>query len=190
MVESLTACDWVVVGNLSANTQLYAGDVVEVEFFDCQGKVDDLCFRLMIESDLKGEPQSWARDVANHINTHIPLVKAGKSSEQGFVVAYRGNQIFASADSGITEVTLNYRCVAKQTQAIQENTSQGYDYIYPVNHEHYKSGDRVLHVATGKIYIAKAWPYTELCRLGGVEQANYEPGVGLNWQLAWLEQSS
>ncbi|GAP75986.1 chitin binding protein [Pseudoalteromonas sp. SW0106-04] len=174
------------MGTLSSHTQLFRGDVVEVEVYDTQGLVKDLSFVINIESDQQGEPQNWSREVAQYINTHIPLMQAGRMTEQGLIVGYRGNEIYASSRCGITEVVINYNCVAKSQDQVGEMAS-GYDHIFPVNHESYRAGDRVLHLATGKVYRCKPWPYTELCRLGGKNHDQYEPGVGLNWQTAWQE---
>ncbi|MEM0515668.1 chitin-binding protein [Pseudoalteromonas sp. YIC-827] len=187
--EALPAASWLSVGTLSSHTQLFRGDIVEVEVYDHQGLVQGLSFKLYIKSDQQGEPQNWSREVAHYINTHIPLMQAGKFTEHGLITAYRGNEIFACSDSGICEVVINYNCVAKQQHRGQHN-NQGYDHIFPVDHELYCAGDRVLHLATGKVYRCKPWPYTELCRLGGNNREQYEPGVGLNWRTAWQEIES
>ncbi|WP_462156899.1 chitin-binding protein [Pseudoalteromonas sp. GB56] len=189
MAATLPKSDWISVGSLSSHTQLFSGDVVEVEVYDSEGLVKGLSFTLDIVSDQQGEPQNWSREVAQYINTHIPLMQAGKFTEHGLIVAYRGNEIYACSRSGINEVVINYNCVAKK-QADENHNDQGYDYIFPVNHESYHAGDRVLHLSTGKVYRCKPWPYTELCRLGAKNHDQYEPGVGLNWQTAWQELDS
>ncbi|MFY8274546.1 chitin-binding protein [Pseudoalteromonas sp. SSDWG2] len=186
---ALSGSGWLSVGSLSGHTQLFCGDIVEVEVYDSEGLVKDLSFSFAIESDLQGEPQNWSREVAHYINTHIPLMQAGKITEHGLIVAYRGNEIFACARSGITEVSFNFNCVAKP-QKSTSHCEHGYDHIFPVNHESYRAGDRVLHMATGKVYRCKPWPFTEFCRLGASNHDQYEPGVGLNWRTAWEEIQS
>ncbi len=188
MATSLPVAEWIAVGSFSDHTQLFRGDQISVNLYDDKGLLPDLSFVFAICSDEQGEPHNWPREVAEHINTHIPFLRAGRRMDQGWIVAYRDNRIYALKYSGIDKVDLSFKCIAKPMRKKVVDDGD-YDHIYPINHESYKDGDRVLHLETGKIYRCKPWPYIEFCRLGRKMHEQYEPGVGLNWSWAWQQIS-
>jgi chitin-binding protein len=52
----------------------------------------------------------------------------------------------------------------------------------------YKQGTRVLQPKTGEVFECKPFPFEGWCKSysGGANQ--YEPGVGSNWQDAWIKR--
>ncbi|WP_405598416.1 MULTISPECIES: chitin-binding protein [unclassified Pseudoalteromonas] len=188
MHTSLACGKWSTIGCLSHHTQLFIGDVVSVTFYDMQGELVSLSFDYKITTLEQGESHAWPRLVAEYINVHIPLVSAGQMTEQGLVVGYRHNEIFALQSSGICKASVDFHCIAKCDER-KVKTSDAYDYIYPENSDIYNAGTNVLQPKTGKIYQCKPWPFNEFCRASGDEKLMFEPGVGKSWAMAWLQIS-
>jgi hypothetical protein len=188
MHSSLASGKWLPIGCLNHHTQLFVGDTVVVTFYDMQGELVDLSFNYRITSTDEGEPHNWPRLVAEHINVHIPLVEAGKMTEQGLVVAYRSNQIYALEDSGITHAKVAFNCIAKCKERAVDNP-QDYDYVYPQACSDYSAGVKVLQPKTGHIYRCKPWPFSEFCRVKDSHNPLFEPGVGKSWAMAWQQIS-
>ncbi|WP_199524500.1 chitin-binding protein [Pseudoalteromonas sp. bablab_jr011] len=188
MHSSLASGKWLPIGCLNHHTQLFVGDTVVVTFYDMQGELVDLSFNYRITSTDEGEPHNWPRLVAEHINVHIPLVEAGKMTEQGLVVAYRSNQIYALEGSGITHAKVAFNCIAKCKERAVDNP-QYYDYVYPQACSDYSAGVKVLQPKTGHIYRCKPWPFSEFCRVKDSHNPLFEPGVGKSWAMAWQQIS-
>ncbi len=189
MHMSLACGTWSAIGCLNHHTQLFIGDVVSVTFYDMQGVLVDLSFDYKITSLDEGEPHAWPRLVAEYINVHVPLVSAGRMTEQGLVVAYRHNEVFALETSGICKAEVNFHCIAKCHES-PEKCSQQYDYIYPENINNYSAGTKVLQPKTGHVYQCKPWPFNEFCRASDDEKPMFEPGVGKSWAMAWQKVPS
>ncbi|CAM4267140.1 chitin-binding protein [Pseudoalteromonas ostreae] len=187
MHTSLACGNWMPIGCLNHHTQLFVGDMVTVTFYDTQGELVDLSFKYEIITEEQGEPHNWPRYVAEYINTHIPLVEAGRMTEQGLVVAYRSNQIYALEGCGIIRAELTFQCIAKcdDYQAVKPE----YDYIYPEKCGVYNAGVKVLQPKTGLIYKCKPWPFSQFCNVKEEKNPLYEPGVGQSWHLAWQQVS-
>ena len=151
---SLASGKWLPIGCLNHHTQLFVGDKVVVTFYDAQGELADLSFQYPITSSDEGEPHNWPRSIAEHINVHMPMIRAGKITEQGLIVAYRLNQIYALESTGITHVKVAFNCIAKCEKKIKDK-NQEYDYVYPQACNAYSSAVKVLQPKTGHIYMCK-----------------------------------
>ncbi|MDP2633535.1 MAG: chitin-binding protein [Pseudoalteromonas sp.] len=187
MHSSLTCGEWSTIGCLNHHTRLFVGDMVTVTFYDAQGELVDLSFDYKITSSEQGEPQSWPRYIAEHINMYIPLVEAGKMTEHGLVVAYRSNQIYALKGSGIINAELTFHCIAQCDN--EKKDEPAYDYVYPNKSCDYNAGVKVLQPKTGLIYRCKPWPFDQFCKVKEESNPLYEPGVGQSWGLAWQQVS-
>ncbi|OUS73878.1 chitin-binding protein [Pseudoalteromonas sp. A601] len=185
MHSSLACGKWSAIGCLNHHTQLFIGDMVTVTFYDMQGELVDLSFDYKITNSEQGEPQNWPRRIAEHINMYIPLIEAGKMTEQGLVIGYRSNQIYALDGSGITQAELTFHCVAQCDD--WEQAKPAYDYIYPDKSNDYNAGVKVLQPKTGMIYKCKPWPFDRFCKVKEENNPLYEPGVGQSWDLAWQQ---
>ena len=64
-------------------------------------------------------------------------------------------------------------------------TSPSYDYVFPNGLASYRGGTKVL-ASNGKVYECKPFPYEGWCRVWSSSNNAYEPGVGANWQDAWI----
>ncbi|WP_024611015.1 hypothetical protein [Pseudoalteromonas sp. TB64] len=188
MHTSLACGKWSAIGCLNHHTQLFIGDVVSVTFYDMQGELVSLSFDYKITSLEQGEPHAWLRLVAEYINVHIPLVSAGKMTDEGLVLAYRKNEIFALQSSGIYKVHIGFHCIAKCDDCI-DTKNNAYDYIYPENSDIYNAGTKVLQPKTGEVYECRPWPFNEFCRASEDKKKMFEPGVGKSWAMAWLQIS-
>jgi hypothetical protein len=184
MHASLVCGEWTPIGCLNQNVQLSIGDSVHVTFYDMQGELVDLSFSYKVTALDQGEPSVWPRLIAEYINVHIPLVSAGRMTDDGIIVAYRDNQVFTLESSGITTAKVEFSCSHKAQSLVVSNTLE-YDYIYPAGGASYNAGDKVLHPHSGHIFQCKPWPFSELCRVTNEQSAMFEPGVGKSWSMAW-----
>lgn len=66
--------------------------------------------------------------------------------------------------------------------------SAKYDETFPKNKSSYKAGTLVLQPKNGKVYQCKPFPYSGYCTQWSVNATQFEPGVGSNWQDAWIEK--
>ncbi|MFG1174496.1 N-acetylglucosamine-binding protein GbpA [Erwiniaceae bacterium CAU 1747] len=61
-----------------------------------------------------------------------------------------------------------------------------YNYVFPNDLSKYTAGTTVLQPKNGKVYQCKPFPYSGYCIQWNSGSTNYEPGVGTNWQDAWI----
>ena len=75
-----------------------------------------------------------------------------------------------------------------QLQAASDGATGEYDFVFPEELKSYKAGTVVLQPKDGHTYQCKPFPYSGYCMqfTGGANQ--YEPGVGSNWQDAWIKK--
>ena len=189
MNTSLPSGKWLSIGSLNHHTQLFVGDTVTVTFYDAESELTDLSFKYKIIHSEQGEPHNWPRLIAEYINVHIPLVEAGRMTEQGLVVAYRSNQVYALEGCGITTAKVTFHCTA-QASGRQAKLEPEYDYVYPQKSNAYNAGVKVLQPKTGHIYRCKPWPFSNFCKVKQEHNPLYEPGVGQNWNIAWQQVSN
>ncbi|NRR32699.1 N-acetylglucosamine-binding protein GbpA [Oxalobacteraceae bacterium] len=71
---------------------------------------------------------------------------------------------------------------------LSDGGTAAYDYVFPQSLGSYKAGSRVLQTKNGKVYTCKPFPYSGYCQQWSVNATQFEPGVGSNWQDAWLAQ--
>ncbi|CAI1902587.1 GlcNAc-binding protein A precursor [Serratia quinivorans] len=71
---------------------------------------------------------------------------------------------------------------------LDETSSDNYEFSFPNGLGEYKAGTLVQHPKTGKVYECKPFPYSGWCNSWSISATHYEPGVGSNWQDAWIEK--
>ncbi len=190
MIAGLAPGEWRAIGTLFDSTLLNKGDEITVSFFDEKGALPELACHYEIFSDESGAEKIWPKLVAEYINKHYILIKAGCFFEACDITpGYGENTLYALKSSGLilAEVDIYRKQKEITDQHKHEIKRPAYDYVFPKNRTDYRAGDRVLHPDSGKIYQCKPWPYTEYCRLGDHMNKQYEPGIGENWSLAWCE---
>lgn len=63
-----------------------------------------------------------------------------------------------------------------------------YDFTYPESLSSYEPGTKVLQPKTGEVFECKPFPQGAWCKIYSSSANHYEPGVGSNWQDAWIKQ--
>lgn len=135
------------------------------------------------------------------VNTSESLtVEATVFSPQNQQVGYASEQVNGShsfavaiqnAEPGNHTLVITARDDAswmdQQTYSFELTAETGgeYEYVYPDNIANYKEGTSVL-ASDGKIYQCKPYPFNGWCTIYSSNSNQYEPGVGSNWQDAWL----
>ncbi len=71
------------------------------------------------------------------------------------------------------------------TTLVQEGAGQA-EYTYPENIKKYVAGTRVMQPKTKQIFECKPFPYSGWCTIYSANANQFEPGVGSNWQDAWI----
>ncbi|WP_171282078.1 N-acetylglucosamine-binding protein GbpA [Aeromonas sp. 1805] len=61
-----------------------------------------------------------------------------------------------------------------------------YQFTFPDGLKSYTDGTKVLQPKNGKVYQCKPFPYRGWCSQWSASATQYEPGVGTNWQDAWI----
>ncbi len=93
-------------------------------------------------------------------------------------------KFFATNDSNMA--------VAEGTVDLQlEGSDSGgntgdYQFVFPENIASYTAGTVVLQPKNGKVYECKPFPYSGYCVQWSRSANAFEPGVGSNWQDAWI----
>jgi chitin-binding protein len=64
--------------------------------------------------------------------------------------------------------------------------SVAYTYVFPDGLASYDAGVNVLQPRDGNIYECKPFPYSGYCRQWSASAIQYEPGIGSDWQNAWI----
>ena len=61
-----------------------------------------------------------------------------------------------------------------------------YQFTFPQGLTSYTDGTKVLQPKNGKVYQCKPFPYRGWCSQWSASATQYEPGIGTNWQDAWI----
>ncbi|MGL5799363.1 MAG: N-acetylglucosamine-binding protein GbpA [Plesiomonas sp.] len=70
----------------------------------------------------------------------------------------------------------------------ESDGSGDYDFIFPDSLNAYTAGTKVLQPKNGKVYECKPFPDSGYCNQWSTSASQFEPGVGSNWQDAWIEK--
>lgn len=92
-------------------------------------------------------------------------------------------KVIATNDNGhsIQPDVENFNLEAESTGGTGE-----YNFVFPNDLSKYTAGTTVLQPKDGKVYECKPFPYSGYCMQWNSASNHYEPGVGSNWQDAWV----
>ena len=76
----------------------------------------------------------------------------------------------------------------KPLTLVGEGGAQEYDAVFPEGFAAYKAGTLVLQPKTGKVYECQPFPNSGYCAQYSPNAAQFEPGVGSHWTMAWTEK--
>ncbi|QHG67479.1 N-acetylglucosamine-binding protein GbpA [Pseudomonas putida] len=82
------------------------------------------------------------------------------------------------------------RILLQEERVVQLKAAGGedYDFEFPQSIASYKEGTRVLQPKTGEVFECKPFPFEGWCKSYSASANHYEPGVGSNWQDAWIKR--
>ncbi|WP_060509898.1 N-acetylglucosamine-binding protein GbpA [Pseudomonas sp. NBRC 111124] len=82
------------------------------------------------------------------------------------------------------------RILLQEERVVQLKAAGGedYDFEFPQSIASYKEGTRVLQPKTGEVFECKPFPFEGWCKSYSGSANHYEPGVGSNWQDAWIKR--
>ncbi|CAM2781742.1 DUF6701 domain-containing protein [Moritella viscosa] len=63
---------------------------------------------------------------------------------------------------------------------------EGHDYEFPNGLSSYVAGTTVLQPKDGNVYECRTWPNNGYCVQWSEGSNQYEPGIGRNWEMAWI----
>ncbi|WP_341520661.1 hypothetical protein AABC73_20190 [Pseudomonas sp. G.S.17] len=73
-----------------------------------------------------------------------------------------------------------------KVQSLQLKDAGSYDHAFPENVAGYKAGTKVLQPKNQRVYECKPFPYSGYCIQWSGSNTQFEPGIGSNWQEAWI----
>ncbi|MFK0094385.1 N-acetylglucosamine-binding protein GbpA [Pseudomonas sp. NPDC090592] len=76
----------------------------------------------------------------------------------------------------------------ERTVQLKAAGGEGYDFEFPQSIASYQAGTRVLQPKTGEVFECKPFPFEGWCKIYSESASQYEPGVGSNWQDAWIKR--
>ena len=76
----------------------------------------------------------------------------------------------------------------EQRDVTLKAAAEGYDFEFPQSIASYKEGTLVLQPKTGEVFECKPFPFDGWCKSYSDSANHYEPGVGSNWQDAWIKR--
>ena len=90
----------------------------------------------------------------------------------------------------VVGVNKSGRVLLQEERSVQLKAAGGdsYDFEFPQSITSYKAGTRVLQAKTGEVFECKPFPYEGWCKSYSTSAAQYEPGVGSDWQDAWIKR--
>ncbi|WP_261239568.1 MULTISPECIES: N-acetylglucosamine-binding protein GbpA [unclassified Pseudomonas] len=82
------------------------------------------------------------------------------------------------------------RILLQEERPVQLKAAGGdqYDFEFPQSLASYAAGVTVLQPKTGEVFECKPFPYEGWCKIYSENANQYEPGVGSNWQDAWIKR--
>ncbi len=119
-------------------------------------------------------------------------VQAGVS---GLTLAYESAQaghynlvVSYQAENGTEDQkTFHLNIMSDDATPVEPDPGKHAEYTFPEQLSAYKAGTLVHQPKTGKTYKCKPWPNNGYCVQWSPGSNQFEPGVGLYWQMAWLE---
>ena len=158
-------------------------------------KIKDGKAQLTFNAEVKGKLTVEAR-VYDHGQTEKGYVKETlEDASQPLTIAltnvsegHHMLKVIASNDNGqsIQPDIENFNLEADSTGG---GGNGDYNFVFPNELSKYTAGTTVLQPKDGKVYQCKPFPYSGYCMQWNSGATHYEPGVGSNWQDAWILKS-
>ncbi|MFJ4065520.1 N-acetylglucosamine-binding protein GbpA [Pseudomonas sp. NPDC089996] len=76
----------------------------------------------------------------------------------------------------------------EKTVQLKPAGDASYDFVFPESLSNYKAGTKVLQPKNGKVYECQPFPNSGYCVQYSADAAQFEPGTGSNWNMAWTEK--
>lgn len=76
--------------------------------------------------------------------------------------------------------------VLQKTYGFNLTGASAYQYVFPDRLSSYTAGTRVLQSKDGRVYECRPFPYSGFCVQWSPGATQFEPGVGSDWQQAWI----
>ncbi|MER2937322.1 N-acetylglucosamine-binding protein GbpA [Serratia sp. SM04] len=156
-------------------------------------KIKDGKAQLTFNAEVKGKLTVEAR-VYDHGQTEKGYLKATlEDASQPLTMAlsnvsegHHMLKVIASNDNGqsIQPDIENFNLEAESTGGGGGNGD--YNFVFPNALSKYTAGTTVLQPKDGKVYQCKPFPYSGYCMQWNSGATHFEPGVGSNWQDAWV----
>ncbi|MFT5235188.1 MAG: putative carbohydrate-binding protein with CBM5 and CBM33 domain [Shewanella sp.] len=132
------------------------------------------------------------------------LVSVQLSSHDGKASGFASQQVNSTTASFVIDVIEpmagHYHMMLKAEPAKGEVIVQSHDlflkdapasgdadFMFPDGIKEYQAGTTVFQPQTGKTYQCKPFPYSGYCIQWSQNSTGFEPGVGSDWGLAWIE---
>ncbi|MBT1446409.1 N-acetylglucosamine-binding protein GbpA [Shewanella sp. JM162201] len=100
---------------------------------------------------------------------------------------------FVAKNGGQTQKVFHLNLVSPPGEGPEPGTGPGEggsadaEFSFPSGLGQYKAGTLVFQPKNNKLYRCKPWPYNGYCVQWSPGSNQYEPGIGLYWQMAWDE---
>ncbi|MBB1087739.1 lytic polysaccharide monooxygenase [Lysobacter sp. SG-8] len=170
--------EWTDAGALVAETALPVGTTVGVRVFNADGS-DAERIDTTISTTQQGSTSGWPKHVGDAVNARASLVRIGVMQNGVItpVASPSANRVFLRGEGRRHQVDITLP---------QDPPPPGdYDFVYPDGIGQYVPGETVVKASNGKLYACRPFPHGGWCNVNSA--AHYGPGVGSNWQDAWIE---
>lgn len=167
-----------------AHNYVITNNVVELNF------AVDISENATITATLTKSYQSVQSETYQVATGHTGLSLAYQNAQAGhynLVISYLSEN--GSTDEKTFHLNINAADTTQPVEPIEpvQPPSVDPEFTFPENLTSYKAGTLVLQPKNGKLYQCKAWPYNGYCVQWSAGANQYEPGVGLYWNMAWIE---
>ena len=76
----------------------------------------------------------------------------------------------------------------ERTVQLKASGDGSYDFVFPESLSSYQAGTKVLQPKNGKVYECQPFPNSGYCVQYSANAAQFEPGTGSHWNMAWTEK--
>ncbi|WP_271409320.1 N-acetylglucosamine-binding protein GbpA [Pseudomonas sp. Q1-7] len=129
----------------------------------------------------KGESVAYQQGQAGNNTPHFHMPLRGMT-EGGYDLV-----VVAKPEKGELLQQTHHFTLEAEDNGGGEGGNGDYDFVFPDGLKSYKAGTKVL-AKDGNTYECKPFPYSGYCIQWSAGANHYEPGVGSNWQDAWIRK--
>ncbi len=125
-----------------------------------------------------GAEKGYLKQDMNNVNQDVTMTLTGVEAGHHMLKYYATNKDGTLFAQDVLNLML-------ESDAAADHTGH-HDFIFPDNITSYKAGTVVLQPKNGKTYECKPFPYSGFCVQWSKYATQFEPGVGSDWQEAWV----